>query len=134
MEGDGDEFHFLVGGRVVPRGQDFPGKGKLMEGEIEEKVQVIRSHRWTYLYNPANYSIPLVSPKELAEARLAHLSSKNNFPLPAEALFDRDQDPLELHNLVASSPPELASFRQLATDLRRRAGQGQVSKIGRAHV
>lgn len=102
---------------------------KVMEGELEEKVQIVRTHRWTYVNNPSGFAIPMVSPKELAEARLAHLSSKNIFPLPKEALFDRDQDPLELQNLSQSQPAELAKMRQLATELQRRAGRGSASPV-----
>jgi hypothetical protein len=64
----------------------------------------------------------MVSPVELQAARMMEYASKNNFPLPREALFDRANDPLELHNLVSEDATNLAKMRSLATDLRRESG------------
>ena len=42
VEGDSDEFHLLIGGRVVPRRQGFPGEGQLMEGAVPAVVAQFR--------------------------------------------------------------------------------------------
>lgn len=114
--------------RTLLEGGSLPEK--LMLGEIEEKVQVVRSAQWTYVHNPGGYSVPLVSPRELAEARLTHLSGRNLLPLPREALYDRQQDPRELKNLVDSRPEEVGRWRQLAADLRRSSGWPNGSGTG----
>jgi choline-sulfatase len=102
----GRSFAALLDGR---KGSEEPGR-KVVRGEVEDRIVVLRTPRFKYVWNPSGYAIPLEPGKEGESLALAP---------GTEELYDLWSDPEERSNLADSRPELTRKLRARAEALSR---------------
>ncbi len=86
-------------------------------GEWGDKMLIVRTDQYKYVWNPANYHPPVKRERNNADG-LVTANDKHSIPVKTMELYDISADPGEKHEISANSPEVVAKLQSLVDGYR----------------